>query len=90
MTQTQFVENEVKAYIKFLFPKVTDKQLNERLQESDYRFNEEHNRILIDVRIDNSTKYETIVMGWSDTDGIYGLEDEDRKFDEKFQEGDNE
>ena len=90
MTQTQFVENEVKNYIKFLFPKVSEKQLDDRFAESDYRFNEEQNRILIDIRIDNNTKYETIVMGWSDTNGIYGLEDEDRKFDEKFQEGDNE
>ncbi len=87
MTQTQFVEQEVKNYIKFLFPKVSEKQLDDRFAESDYRFNEEQNRILIDIRIDNSTKYETIVMGWSDTNGIYGLEDEDRAFDEKFQEG---
>lgn len=87
MTQTQFVENEVKAYIKFLFPKVTDKQLEERLQESDYRFNEDQDRIFIDIRTNSSTKYETFVMGWSDTNGIYGLNDEDREFDEKFQEG---
>jgi hypothetical protein len=26
-------------------------------------------------------------MGWSGKNGIYGLEDEDRYFDEKFQEG---
>ena len=75
MTQTQFVENEVKAYIKFLFPKVTDKQLNERLQESDYRFNEEENRIIVDVNING--KYQTIVMGWNDNTGIYDLEVED-------------
>ena len=86
MTQTQFVENEVKAYIKFLFPKVTDKQLEERLQESDYRFNEEHNRISIDVNI-TGTKYKTIVLGWSDENGIYGLNDENTAFDEKYQEG---
>jgi len=89
MTQTQFVENEVKNYIKFLFPKVSEKQLDDRFAESDYRFNEEQNRILIDIRIDNNTKYETIVMGWSDTNGIYGLVDEDRDFDEKFQEGED-
>lgn len=85
MTQTQFVENEVKAYIKFLFPKVTDKQLEERLQESDYRFNEELDKITVDIRIDN--KYQSITLGWSDDNGIYGLNDEDREFDEKFQEG---
>lgn len=85
MTQTQFVENEVKAYIKFLFPKVTDKQLEERLQESDYRFNEEMDKITVDIRIDN--KYQSITLGWSDDNGIYGLNDEDREFDEKFQEG---
>ena len=87
MTQTQFVENEVKAYIKFLFPEVTDKQLEERLQESDYRFNEDQDIIFIDVRTNSSTKYETLVMGWSDTNGIYGLNDENTEFDEKFQEG---
>ena len=85
MTQTQFVENEVKAYIKFLFPKISDKQLNERLQESDYRFNEEMDKITVDIRIDN--KYQSITLGWSDDNGIYGLNDEDREFDEKFQEG---
>lgn len=90
MTQTQFVEQEVKNYIKFLFPKTTEKQLDERFKESDYRFNEEQNRILIDINIGSGTKYKTIVMGWSDTNGIYGLVDEDRDFDEKFQEGDNE
>ena len=89
MTQTQFVEQEVKNYIKFLFPKVTEKQLDERFAESDYRFNEEENRILIGVRIDNSVKYKTIVMGWSHDNGIYGLVDEDRDFDEKFQEGED-
>ena len=87
MTQTQFVENEVKAYIKFLSPEVTDKQLEERLQESDYRFNEDQDIIFIDVRTNSSTKYETLVMGWSDTNGIYGLNDENTEFDEKFQEG---
>ena len=87
MTQTQFVENEVKAYIKFLFPKVTDKQLEERLQESDYRFNEEMDKITVDIRIDN--KYQSITLGWSDDNGIYGLNDENRQFDEKFQEGNN-
>ena len=85
MTQTQFVENEVKAYIKFLFPKVTDKQLNERLQESDYRFNEEMDKITVDIRIDN--KYQSIILGWSDDNGIYGLNDENTAFDEKYQDG---
>ena len=75
MTQTQFVENEVKAYIKFLFPKVTDKQLEERLQESDYRFNEEMDKITVDIRIDN--KYQSITLGWSDDKGIYDLHEED-------------
>ena len=75
MTQTQFVENEVKNYIKFLFPKVNEKQLNERLQESDYGFNEEENRIIVDVNING--KYQTIVMGWNDNTGIYDLEVED-------------
>jgi hypothetical protein len=83
MTQTQFVEQEVKNYIKFLFPKVSEKQLDERFKESDYGFNEELDRILIDIRI-GITKYKTIIMGWSDMNGIYGLEDEDRDFDEKF------
>ena len=77
MTQTQFVENEVRNYIKFLFPKVNEKQLDERLQESDYRFNEENNRIAIDIRIEN--KYQTIILGWSDINGIYGLHDEDEE-----------
>lgn len=79
MTQTQFVENEVKAYIKFLFPKVTDKQLNERLQESDYRFNEEMDKITVDIRIDN--KYQSITLGWSDDKGIYDLHEEDEEDD---------
>ena len=79
MTQTQFVENEVKAYIKFLFPKVTDKQLEERLQESDYRFNEEMDKITVDIRIDN--KYQSITLGWSDDNGIYDLHDEDEEDD---------
>jgi hypothetical protein len=79
MTQTQFVENEVKAYIKFLFPKVTDKQLEERLQESDYRFNEEMDKITVDIRIDN--KYQSITLGWSDDKGIYDLHDEDEEDD---------
>jgi len=83
MTQTQFVEQEVKNYIKFLFPKVSEKQLDERFKESDYGFNEELDRILIDIRI-GITKYKTIIMGWSDMNGIYGLEDEDREFDKKF------
>jgi len=90
MTQTQFIEQEVKNYIKFLFPKVTEKQLEERFAESDYRFNEDQDRIFIDIRTNSSTKYETFVMGWSDKNGIYGLFDEDRDFDEEFQEGDNE
>lgn len=79
MTQTQFVENEVKAYIKFLFPKVTDKQLEERLQESDYRFNEEMDKITVDIRIDN--KYQSITLGWSDDKGIYDLHEEDEEDD---------
>lgn len=79
MTQTQFVENEVKAYIKFLFPKISDKQLNERLQESDYRFNEELDKITVDIRIDN--KYQSITLGWSDDKGIYDLHEEDEEDD---------
>ena len=79
MTQTQFVENEVKAYIKFLFPEISDKQLNERLQESDYRFNEELDKITVDIRIDN--KYQSITLGWSDDKGIYDLHEEDEEDD---------
>ena len=75
MTQTQFVENEVIAYIKFLFPSITDKQLEERLQESDYRFNEEQDNITVDIKIDN--KYQSITIGWSNEKGIYDLHDED-------------
>lgn len=85
MTQTQFVEQEVKNYIKFLFPKTTEKQLDERFKESDYRFNEDQDRIFIDIRTNSSTKYETFVMGWSDYSGIYGLEYGDR--DEQYEEG---
>lgn len=75
MTQTQFVEEEVKEYIKYLFPKVNKKQLEERLQESDYRFNEEEDKIFMDINING--KYQTIVMGWSDYTGIYDLEVEE-------------
>ena len=81
MTQTQFVENEVKAYIKFLFPEISDKQLNERLQESDYRFNEELDKITVDIRIDD--KYQSITLGWSDDNGIYDLHDEDEGDDDE-------
>ena len=42
---------------------------------------------LLILELTSSTKYETFVMGWSDKNGIYGLFDEDREFDEKFQEG---
>lgn len=73
MTQTQFVEQEVKNYIKFLFPELNEEQLDNKFEETDYNFNEEENRIILQIRIDN--KYQTIVMGWSNTNGIYGLED---------------
>lgn len=88
MTQTQFVEQEVKNYLKFLFPELNEEQLDNKFEETDYIFNEEENRIILMVNIDK--KYKEIVMGWSDKNGIYGLFDEDRDFDEKFQEGDNE
>ena len=85
MTQTQFVEQEVKNYIKFLFPELNEEQLDNKFEETDYFFNEEENRIILEIK-----GLQPIAMGWSGTNGIYGLEDEDRAFDEKFQEGDNE
>ena len=85
MTQTQFVEQEVKNYIKFLFPELNEEQLDNKFEETDYSFNEEQNKIILELKIEN--KYQTIVMGWSDTNGIYGLNDENTAFDEKYQEG---
>ncbi len=82
MTQTQFVEQEVKNYIKFLFPELNEEQLDNKFEETDYFFNEEENRIILEIK-----GLQPIAMGWSDKNGIYGLEDEDRAFDEKFQEG---
>jgi len=85
MTQTQFIEQEVKNYIKFLFPELNEEQLDNKFEETDYFFNEEENRIILKIK-----GLQPIAMGWSGKNGIYGLEDEDRYFDEKFQEGDNE
>lgn len=85
MTQTQFVQSEVKNYIKFLFPELNEEQLDNKFEETDYSFNEEENRIILQININK--KYKTIIMGWSDTNGIYGLNDENTVFDEKFQGG---
>ena len=75
MTQTQFVEQEVKNYIKFLLPELTEHQLEEKLKDTEYFFNEVRNKITLEIKLEN--KYQGITLGWSDTVGIYGLEVEE-------------
>ena len=73
MTQTQFVQQEVRNYIKFLFPELTEEELDNKFNDTKYFFNEEQNKITLEIRIDN--KYQSITLGWSDENGVYGLED---------------
>lgn len=75
MTQTQFVEQEVKNYIKFLFPELNEEQLDIKFEDTKYFFNEEYNRISLEIKIAN--EYKTITLGWSDTLGIYSLDGEE-------------
>ena len=80
-----FIQSEIINYLKFLFPELTEKKIDEKFKNTEFSLNEERNRILIEIKDDNKIK--GITMGWSDDNGIYGLVDEDREFDEKFQEG---
>jgi hypothetical protein len=83
MTQ-QFIKSEVKNYIKFLFPELNDEQINEKFEQTEFNLNEEQDKILIEIK-DGKT-FKGFTMGWSYEKGIYGLVDEDRDFDLKFQE----
>ncbi len=82
MNQIDYIKSEVKNYIKFLYPELNETDLNNKVAGSEYHLNEEGNRILIEIQGEK----QGIVCGWSDTNGIYGL-DEDRDFDEQYQEG---
>ena len=64
MTQTQFIEQEVKNYIKFLFPELNEEQLDNKFEETDYFFNEEENRIILKIK-----GLQPIAMGWSGKNG---------------------
>lgn len=82
MTQTQFVESEVKNYIEFLFPELNKKDLNEKLNETQYFFSDDRKQILID------TKDFRGIMGWSDFSGMCSLQN-DSIFEEIHQGGKN-
>lgn len=73
MKSTEFVRQEVKNYIKFLFPELTEEELDNKFNDTKYFFNEEQNKITLEIRIDN--KYQSITLGWSDENGVYGLEE---------------
>lgn len=81
MTQTQYIESEVFKFLRFQFPEKKQLEVLEIFNHKiEYSLNEEGNEILIAGAGLNH------VMGWSDNNGIYSLIDEDREFDEKFQE----
>lgn len=82
MTQKQYLDSEVYKFLRFQFPEKTQLQVLEIFNhEIEYHLNEDGDKILIEGAGLNH------VMGWSDKNGIYSLLDEDRDFDEKFQEG---
>jgi len=81
MTTKQYEESEVYKFLRNLW---SDKTMLEVLtimiNEISWSFNEDENEILIEGHGLNQ------VMGWSDINGIYCLNDEDRDFDEINQE----
>ena len=80
-----FIQSEIINYLEFLYPNLTEKKIDKKFKNTEFSLNEDRNRILIEIN-DNGV-INGITMGWSDDNGIYGLVDEDRDFDLKFQDG---
>jgi len=81
MTQDQFIQSEVYKLVKFQNPGLTQLQVVQKVTKINYHFSEDGKQILLEGDGYND------VFGWSDKDGIFDLDDGDREFDEKFQEG---
>ena len=81
MTQEQFIQSEIYKLVRLDFPDLTQLEVVHKVNEISWNFNEDENQIHLE-----GENYNT-VYGWSDKTGICSLEDEDREFDEKFQEG---
>ena len=81
MTQTQFIQSEIYKLVKYQHPEMTQLEVVHLVNQITWDFSEDEKKIHLEGGGYNH------VYSWSDTIGIFALEDEDRAFDEKFQEG---
>ena len=81
MTQTQFIQSEIYKLVKYQHPEMTQLQVVHKVNEITWSLDETEKKIHLEGGGYNH------VYSWSDVVGIYCLEDENRDFDEKFQEG---
>ena len=81
MTRDQLIQSEIYKLVKFDHPELTKLQIVHMVNDISWDFSEDDKKIHIEGSGYNH------VFGWNDTTGFFNLVDEDRDFDEKFQEG---
>ena len=81
MNDDQFVLSEIYKVVKFQNLEWTQLQIVHEVNLISWTFNECHDKIALEMTNGNW------VFAWDDLKGISALVDEDREFDESFQEG---
>ena len=81
MNDDQFVLSEIYKLVKFQNPEWTQLQIVHETNLVRWTFSEDHSKIALEMTGGNW------VFAWDDLKGFSALVDEDREFDESFQEG---